>query len=194
MRRLLASAVLCAAVALAGCGDPTLATPRTLTARQALTTSPEALEFETPAARQELFDRIVRTSKVEAGRDTSEPVLFPMFQNGRFVAAPGLDEKADLLGSQDLGRKLQLRFNGDEPWPEERRDSLQGLSEREVAELVARSLLGLWGVQSEQPIVVERAPGAAYAAAYADGMLRINPSFLYLAASVGPASVPTQVQ
>lgn len=184
---------LVAAFTLAACGDPS-ATPRTLTARQALTTNPEVLEFESASSRQELFREIAKTSQSEAGRETSDPVLFPIIHDGRLVAAPGLDVKADLLGSPDGGHPLQLAFESREPWPEERRDSLQGLSEREAAEIVARALLNHWGVQSTAVIVVERAPGAPYAAAYVDGMLRINPSFLYLAASVGPASVQTPLQ
>ncbi|MBX5482036.1 MAG: hypothetical protein IRZ16_09405 [Myxococcaceae bacterium] len=163
-----------------------------MTVKQALTSSTEVLEFETPASRQELFREIVRTSQAEAGRETNEPVLFPMSEGGRLVgAAPGLDPHADLLEAPDAGHPLQLVFNGRERWPEDRRDSLQGLSEREAAELVARSLLSHWGVSTDQEIVVERAPGAPYAAAYVDGMLRINPSFLYLAASFGLTSAPT---
>ena len=33
------------------------------------------------------------------------------------------------------------------------------------------------------PIVVERAAGAPWAAAYIDGILRVNPSFVYMAAA-----------
>lgn len=191
MRRLLVSAAAVLVLALTGCGDPSAA-PRTLSARQALTLNPEVLEFETPASKQELFKDIARTSEAESGKEASDPVLFPMIHDGRLVAAPGLELSADLLGAPDSGHPLQLGFDSDEPWPEERRDSLQGLSEREVAELVARTLLSNWGVDTDQLIVVERASGAPYAAAYVDGMLRINPSFLYLAASVGPGSAQTQ--
>ena len=35
---------------------------------------------------------------------------------------------------------------------------------------------------------VERAVGAPYAVAFADGVLRVNPSFLYMAAAFGMSS------
>ena len=38
------------------------------------------------------------------------------------------------------------------------------------------------------------ASGAPYAVAYVDGILRINPAFLYLAAASGPASTSASVQ
>lgn len=185
--------VVAVAGVLTACGDPA-APVRTVSARQALTSSPEVLEFETQASRQELFRDVARTSQLEAGRETSEPVLFPVIRDGHLVAAPGLELRADLLQAPDAGEPLQLSFNGRELWPEDRRDSLQGLSEREVAELVARTLLDRWGFRGGEQILVERAWGAPYAAAYADGILRLNPSFLYMAAAIGPAGVSAPLQ
>ena len=140
------------------------------------------LEFETPAARNELFRDIARQSQVQAGRSGS--VMFPISTDGTLVAAPGLDTRVDLLGSADAGGVLQLILDspGDR-WSEDRRDSFQGLSEREAAELVARSLLNLWGINPTQPVVVERASGAPWAAAWVDGTLRVNPAFVYMAAA-----------
>ncbi len=109
--------------------------------------------------------------------------MFPVMKDGEVVAAPGFDVHADLLVGADAGAGLQLTFLGSEAWSEDRRDSFQGLSEREAAELVARSLLNLWGITSDAPIVVERASGAPWAAAYMDGILRVNPSFVYMAAA-----------
>jgi hypothetical protein len=37
---------------------------------------------------------------------------------------------------------------------------------------------------------VDRALGAPYAAAYVDGVMRVNPAFLYLAAAAGDAPSP----
>ena len=86
-------------------------------------------------------------------------------------------------------------FEGRDPWPTDRRDSLGGLSEREAAELVARSLLSGWKVDdAQQTILVDRAAGAPYAAAWVDGILRVNPSLLYLAASIGTTSVQPTLQ
>jgi hypothetical protein len=172
---------LIATLALAACGGTALPS-RATTTQQALTQTAEFLEFETPAARADLFHEVARASVTQAGMNG--PVLFPMLKNGELVAAPGIDPHADLLMSVDAGAGLQLQFeNTGEAWSEDRRESFQGLSEREAAELVARSLLNLWGVQAQGPIVVERASGAPWAAAYMDGILRVNPSFVYMAAA-----------
>lgn len=188
MRRLYASLVAASALALVACGGTGLPTQRT-SASQALTGAPELLELEVPTARQELFREIARTSQLQAGITATGPVLFPIVQDGEVVAAPGFDPRADLLQAPDAGDPLQLDFGG-QRWAEDRRDSLQGLSEREAAELVARTLLYYWGVQPTGPVLVDRASGAPYAAAYVDGILRINPAFVYMAASVLPAPAP----
>lgn len=185
MRRLITAAVLTASLALTACGvgaTPSRATP----VRQVLTGMPELLEFETSTVRQELFREVARASQLEEGNAANPLVLFPISVGGALVAAPGFDPRMDLLQAPDAGTLL-LAFEGQ--WPVDRRDGLQGLSERETAELVARTLLSLWSIEpGETEIAVERASGAPYAAAYVDGILRLNPSFLYLAAAVGPAS------
>jgi len=172
-----------AAAFLVACGGGALPS-RSAQARQVLTSSPELLELEAAPVRQDLFRELARTSISEAGRPARQPVLFPVSRDGELVAAPGFDSRMDLLQVPDEALPLRLTFDarGDR-WPEDRRESLQGLSEREAAELVARSLLSLWGIQPSGPVQVDRASGAPYAAAYVDGILRVNPSFLYLAAS-----------
>ncbi|KFE59819.1 putative lipoprotein [Hyalangium minutum] len=167
-----------------------------LTARQALTSAPEALEFEPASTRQELFRELARLSEQEEGQAAQALVLFPISHHGELVAAPGFDARMDLLQAPDAGGVLQLTFDGrtGEHWPEERRDSLQGLSERESSELVARTLLTHWGIQQTGPVQVDRVSGAPYAVAYVDGILRINPAFLYLAAASGLASTSANVQ
>lgn len=172
-----------AALFLAGCGVGA-APARTLTARQALTQSPEWVEFETPGSRQDLFKDLARSSQIEAGqRSANDPVLFPVLVAGDLVAAPGFDARVDLLQAPDAG-VFQLLFDSrSEHWSLERRESLQGLSEREAAELIARSLLHLWNIDAKAPVQVDRVTGAPYAAAYIDGILRINPAFVYLAAT-----------
>jgi hypothetical protein len=102
----------------------------------------------------------------------------------------------DLFQSWDAGGGIQLEFNAraGERWPEDRREGLQGLSEREAAELVARTLMAHWGIHPEGTVQVDRASGAPYAVAYVDGILRINPAFLYLAAAYGPASMSATLQ
>jgi len=178
-----------AAAFFVACGGVSLPS-RSAQARQVLTSSPELVELEPASARQELFRELARTSVIESGRPARQPVLFPISREGELVAAPGLDLRADLLQVQDVGLPLRLTFDarGDR-WPEDRRESLQGLSEREAVELVARSLLPLWGIQPTGSVQVDRVSGAPYAAAYVDGILRVNPSFLYLAASSSPTAV-----
>jgi hypothetical protein len=167
-----------------------------MSARQALTNPPEFLEFESPAARLELFREVARLSGTEAGQAAQALVLFPISQHGELLAAPGFDVRMDLLQAPDAGGGFQLVFDAraGERWPEDRRESLQGLSEREAAELVARTLLAHWGIQPEVAVQVDRASGAPYAVAYVDGILRINPAFLYLAAAYGLASLPASLQ
>lgn len=185
MSRIRLVAAASAVLFLAACGGGA-APARTLTARQALTQSPEWVEFEAPSSRQELFKELARASQSEAGQRASDPVLFPLLRDGDLVAAPGFDAKTDLLQAPDAG-VFQLDFEGrtSEHWSQERRESLQGLSEREAAELIARSLLHLWKIEAAagSPVQVDRVTGAPYAAAYVDGILRINPAFIYLAAA-----------
>jgi hypothetical protein len=165
-------------------------------ARQALTSPPELLEFESPSTRLELYREVARISETESGQAAQAPVLFPVSQSGELLAAPGIEPRTDLLQSPDAGGQWQLSFDGraSERWPEDRRESLQGLSEREAAELVARTLLAHWKINPAGVVQVDRASGAPYAAAYVDGILRINPAFLYMAAAQGPASLAGTVQ
>lgn len=181
--------------ACGGAGNLPVRAP--LTARQALTSAPEAVEFEPATTRLELFREVARQSELEAGQEAKALVLFPVSaQDGELFAAPGFEERMDLLQAPDAGSPLQLVLDGraGERWPEDRRDSLQGLSEREAAELVSRTLLAHWQISPTGPVQVERASGAPYAVAYIDGILRINPAFLYLAAAYGPASMQAGVQ
>jgi hypothetical protein len=189
MNRLFALLSALLALALTACGGgPT--TSRAWQMRQALTSPPELLEFEPLPARQEMFREMARASESEAGQAVTASVLFPVSHGeDALVAAPGFDARSDLLQAPDAGTLL-LGFDprGGERWPEDRRDSLMGLSEREAAELVARTLLTRWSLQPAGTVEVDRAVGAPYAAAYVDGILRLNPSLLYLAASVGAAT------
>ncbi|MDP1823890.1 MAG: hypothetical protein Q8L48_11620 [Archangium sp.] len=164
-----------------GCGMG--ASPsRGVTSTQALTGTAEWLEFEPAQVRVELFRDVARQSSLQAG--TRGAVLFPMLVGGEFVAAPALELSADLLGAGDAGAPLDLNFEtrGDR-FAEDRRDAFQGLSEREAAEQIARSLITLWNLKPTGAVTVVRTPGAPYAAAWIDGQLRLNPSFVYMAAA-----------
>lgn len=178
MRRLVITTV---SLLLVACGGQQLP-QKAATASQALTGTAELLEFEAPAVRADMFRELARQSVAQAGRPGS--VFFPISRDGALVAAPGLDPRADLLGNADAGSVLQLVLDspGDR-WSEDRRETFQGLSEREAAELVARSLINLWGLNPVGPVIVERAAGAPWAAAWVDGTLRVNPAFVYMAAA-----------
>jgi hypothetical protein len=163
-----------------GCGGSQPS--RAVSTAQALTGTAEWLEFEPAQVRVELYREVARQSVGQAGR--SGAALFPMLMGDTFVAAPGLVGADDLLSSQDAGITVDLRFDTrGEHFAEDRREAFQGLSEREAAEQIARSLLHLWQVKPTGPVTVIRAAGAPYAAAWIDGQLRLNPSFIYLAAA-----------
>jgi hypothetical protein len=174
-----------AVIALSACGVGPMPN-RTMTSTQALAGTAEWLEFESPQMRHELFRDVARNSLQQQGQ--SGPVLFPVMQNGELVGGPGLELRGDLLQAPDAG-VLQLTFDtrGDR-FTEDRREAFQGLSEREATELVARSLLHRWGLKTTGPVLVIRAPGAPYAAAWIDGVLRINPAFVYMAAAPANAT------
>jgi len=184
-RLVLISAAL---VVLSACGVGPLPA-RAVSSTQALSGTAEWLEFESPAVRQELFRELVRGSVAQQGQMGT--VLFPFMQDGELQGARALDLRADLLQAPDAG-VLQLTFDtrGDR-FAEDRREAFQGLSEREATELIARSLLHRWNVKSSGPVLVIRAAGAPYAAAWIDGALRINPAFVYMAAAPNSASAPT---
>jgi hypothetical protein len=177
-------ALISSTLFLAACGGGVSLPSRSMSAQQALTGVAEALEFESPQVRQELYRSILKTSQAQAGQVASGPVYFPMLAGQDFVAAPAMDARADLLSGSDAGRPVQLVMdNREEGWAEDRRESFQGLSEREAAEQVARSLIALWGIDTSLPVVVVRTSGAPYAAAWIDGTLRVNPAFVVMAAA-----------
>lgn len=163
------------------CGGPPLPSKGVSTS-QALIGTAEWLEFEPSTVRQDLFRDVARQSQAQAGAHGA--VLFPMLVNGEFVGARAIEPRMDLLLAPDAGAPLILTFDGrGERFSEDRRDAFQGLSEREAAELIARTLLSHWNVSITGPVAVVRATGAPYAAAWIDGELRLNPAFVYMAAA-----------
>jgi hypothetical protein len=186
MRR---STLLLPVLLLAACGDVGMGAPAPSqpSVRQVLLEPPEQVEALPAQARAELFRSLLRASG--AGAPDGLLALFPMVQDGAVRAAPAIDGRLDLLDVSDGGEPLVLNLDAAlaERWPLERREALQGLSEREAAELVARSLAVRWGLRPRAALRVERAAGAPYAAAYAEGVLRLNPALLYLAAAPADA-------
>jgi hypothetical protein len=186
MRRL---TLLLPVLLLAACGDVGMGAPAPSqpSVRQVLLEPPEQVEALPAQARAELFRSLLRASG--AGAPDGLLALFPMVQDGAVRAAPAIDGRLDLLDVSDGGEPLVLNLDAAlaERWPLERREALQGLSEREAAELVARSLAVRWGLRPRAALRVARAAGAPYAAAYAEGVLRLNPALLYLAAAPADA-------
>lgn len=172
-------AVSLVAALLVACGGPT-GPARAPSITQALTGTAEWLEFEPTQVRTELFREVVRQSAAQDGQQGA--VLFPVLADGELRGARALDARVDLLSGADAGTPVLLSFDcRAECFSEDRRDAFQGLSEREAAEQVARSLLAHWRVDTSQPVAVVRAAGAPWAAAWIDGELRLNPAFVYMA-------------
>ena len=174
---------------LAACGEVGMGAPSPSqpSVRQALLEPPEQVEALPVQARADLFRALLRASG--AGTPDGLLALFPIVQDGAVRAAPPIEGRLDLLDVSDGGEPLVLNLDAalTDRWPLERRDALQGLSEREAAELVARSLAARWGLRPRAALRVERATSAPYAAAYAEGILRLNPALLYLAAAPADA-------
>jgi len=186
MRRLglLLPVLLLAACGEVGMGAPTPSQP---SVRQVLLEPPEQVESLPAQTRADLFRSLVRATS--AGTPDGLLALFPIVKDGAVRAAPPIDGRLDLFDVADGGEPLVVNLDAalTDSWPLDRRDSLQGLSEREAAELVARSLAARWGLRPRAALRVERATSAPYAAAYVDGILRVNPSLLYLAAAPADA-------
>ena len=176
------SLLLGVAVMLSACGGVPVRAPTS--ARQALTQQPERLAEASRAQRAAWMEELLRASHAEAGQPASAQSLFPLLLGERAVSAPGLDLHADLLSASPV-HPARIALDGRGVWGEQREDALGGLSEREAAELVARSLLARWAIPAAVPVQVDRAAGAPYAAAWVDGVLRLNPAFVLLAASAG---------
>ena len=159
MRRL---PLLLPVLLLAACGDVGMGAPAPSqpSVRQVLLEPPEQVEALPAQARAELFRSLLRASG--AGTADGLLALFPMVQDGAVRAAPAIDGRLDLLDVSDGGEPLVLNLDAAlaERWPLERREALQGLSEREAAELVARSLAARWGLRPRAALRVERATGA----------------------------------
>ena len=165
-------------------GAPTSSQP---SVRQVLLEPPEQVEALPVQARADLYRSLLRASG--AGAPDGLLALFPMVLDGAVRAAPPIEGRLDLLDVSDAGEPLVVNLDAAlaDAWPLDRREALQGLSEREAAELVARSLAARWGLRPRAALRVERAAGAPYAAAYAEGVLRLNPALLYPAAAPADA-------
>lgn len=174
--------LLTVALLLSACGDAPARAPSS--GRQALTQEPERLAEASRAQRAAWLEELLCAAQAEAGQPATAQSLFPLLLGELAVSAPALDPQADLLAVAP-SHPARLALDGRGGWGEQREEALGGLSEREVAELLARSLLSRWGIPAAVPVQVDRAAGAPYAAAWVDGALRLNPAFVLLAAAAG---------
>jgi hypothetical protein len=174
-------ALLTLALLLSACGGSAPARAPA-SARLALTQLPERVGEASRAQRAAWFEELLRASAAEAGQPATAGSLFPLFLGERSLSAPALDFHADLL-TPSPAHPARLACDPRSGWSEQPDDLLGGLSEREAAEWVARALLSRWGIPSAVPVQLDRAVGAPYAAAWVDGVLRLNPAFVLLAAS-----------
>ena len=155
------------------------AIPQSRSLDKLLSDQVELLGDISSAKRTELYNETVRRSNQEAGRPGAS--LFLIFTDGGFRAAPGLNPGKDLLTGLDAGSRPTIVFDESNPFSEERRETYGGLSEKEAAEFVTLALLQAWGLNDLPSVKVVRTPSSGYAAAYVDGVLRLNPSFLFVA-------------
>ncbi len=151
------------------------------TASQALTGTAEWLEFEAPPYAQPSCS----ASRPKPSRSSRParpgPVLFPMVHDGEFVAGPALDPQARPAPAPDAGARSagSPSTAAATSSSDDRRDAFQGLSEREAAELIARSLLQHWGVQPTGPVVVDARHRSAVRRRLGGRHPALNPSFVY---------------
>ena len=145
---------------------------------KALVSSPEMLEYELLSTRQALLEELYSQAQEQAQNPSHIQPLFPFFTSMGFVAKQGPAEP--FLCPEDTS--LVLKFDERrEKWGELPREEWRGLSEKEAARCLALSLLTQWQIKGE--VSLQRVTKSAYAAAYVEGSLRLNPSFLLLAAT-----------
>ena len=170
---------VCAVLAFAACGPGVVVTtagPAEL--RAALYASSEELTVTPIPDRSRLYDALGVVASDEATRAVRDaPVLFPMAGEQGILAAP-FNPSLDLLKPPVSAPDVEL-IDGQEKWSDDLQPGLLGATEREIANLVARSLLAQWKVTGR--VTVVRSSGFPYAAAFVDGQLRLNPAVLYLA-------------
>jgi uncharacterized protein (TIGR03382 family) len=183
--RLTARACLGALLLAAGCA-PGSGPLELASVSEALGAGSEELDFASPAARARLFGLVEAQSRAQAAAPAPDsPAVFAVEVSSSLLPAPLPTAAALRAGAAAL---VDLEASED-PWPREPRAGLLGASERDAARAASSALaeaLSLGG----RTLVVERAAGAPYAAAWVQGKLRLNPALLYLAAGVAQPSPP----
>ncbi len=178
-----AGLLLAVAMALAGCGPGAVGPVSVDSPRNALASTPEELDLTSFVVRARLFNELVRQSESQAREElTDGPAWFAVGREHQLVA------RALPFALFAGGPALVDVDHSEDPWPDEPRESLGGNSERQLAERAGATFVRLLGLPAEEPVLVERSPGAPFAAAWIDGRLRLNPALLYLAAG---AEFPT---
>lgn len=176
---------LAVAVALFACGPGEAPWVRLDTPRNALASAPEELDLTSSEVRARLYGELLRQSEAQARAElTDEPAWFAVAREHQLVARTlpfalfaGGPATVDVESSQD-------------PWPDEPRASLGGLSERDLAIRAGATFVRVLRIPPAEPVIVERAPGAPFAAAWLEGRLRLNPALIYLAAGAEFSTQP----
>jgi hypothetical protein len=168
------------ALSAAACGPEASVGFSPGSARDALGASVEALEFTSEPRRARLYEQLEAQARAQAGVQLADGLAVFAIERGGVLVASELPAAEELIsgapGRVDLDRSP-------DPWPVEPRDGLGGLSERELAERAGAVFAARLELPADAPVIVERAAGAPYAAAFVHDRLRLNPALLYLAAA-----------
>jgi len=160
------------------CGESVPAVSPSLSLEKALVSPSEMLEYESLLARQTLWEELLSQAQVQALGPSHVQPLFPIFTTTGFVAKEGPAELNCLKESPELVLKWDERRAA---WNDAPKEEWRGLSERDIARCLALSLLAQWQIKGE--VSLQKVAKSPYAAAYVEGSLRLNPSFVSLAAA-----------
>jgi hypothetical protein len=172
----------CLAVAgglLSACGENMPLLSPALSLERALVSPAQMLEYEPLNARQTLWEELLAQAQEQALGTSHVQPLFTLFTSTGFVAKEG---PAVLDNCFDESPDLTLKLDGrKEAWSDTPREDWRGLSESDMARCLASALLTQWGIQGE--VSLQKVAKSPYAAAYVEGSLRLNPSFVSLSAA-----------
>ena len=168
----------------AACGENASPVSPSLSLEKALVSSSEILEYETLSARLLLWEELLSQAQEQSLRPSQVQPLFPIFTSTGFVAKGFVTKEgpAELGNCSTQSPQLLLKWDERrEMWSDVPKEEWKGLSERDVARCLALSLLTQWQIKGE--VSLQRVAKSPYAAAYVEGSLRLNPSFVALAAA-----------
>jgi len=168
-----------AAWGLGACGGGVSSFSPSPSLEKALASPPEMLEYEALSTRQALWEELLAQAQEQALGPSPVQPLFPIFTSTGFVAKQG---PLELLHCPENPAGLVLKLDERrESWSDTPKENGRGLSEKKLARCLALSLLTQWQIKGE--VNLQKVTRSPYAAAYVEGSLRLNPSFVSLAAA-----------